>query len=47
MTSQSFVCGTSDTPLLYNTISGQFDECVATYGERDAIVVRQQNIRWS
>jgi fatty-acyl-CoA synthase len=47
MTSQSFVCGTSDTPLLYNTISGQFDECVATYGERDAIVVRHQNIRWS
>ena len=47
MTMQSYVCGTSDMPLLYKTIGAQFDECVSTYSDHEAIVVSHQNIRWS
>jgi fatty-acyl-CoA synthase len=43
----SFVCGSSDQPLIYTTVGEAFDHTVATWGERDAIVVRHQGIRWN
>lgn len=46
-TTASYVCGTSDTSLLYKTIGQAFDETAATYAHREAIVVCHQDIRWS
>ena len=44
---QSYVHGTSDVPLLGKTISQQFDETAARHGERDALIVCQQDVRWT
>ena len=44
---QSYASGTSDVPLIGATIGVQFDAAVARWGERDALIVRQQDIRWS
>ena len=41
----SYVSGCSDHPLLYKTIGAAFDEVVASHGDREAIVVRHQNVR--
>ena len=43
----SFVCGTSDEPLIYQTIGDALDHAVDQWGEKEAIVVRHQDIRWS
>jgi len=43
----SYVCGTTDKPLIYQTIGESLDRTVEQWGERDAIVVRHQGIRWS
>jgi len=43
----SYVCGTSDQPLIYQTIGDAFDLAVERWGEKEAIVVRHQDIRWS
>ncbi len=43
----SYVSGPSDTPLLGDTIGVWFDRAVARWGERPALVVRQQAVRWS
>ncbi len=43
----SYVHGASDIPLLGETIGVHFDRAVAAYGERDALVVRHQHIKWS
>lgn len=43
----SYVCGTSDVPLIYNTIGQVFDDTAAKFPEREAIVVCHQDIRWS
>ncbi len=43
----SYVCGTSDIPLLFKTVGQTFDETVALYPDREAIIVCHQNIRWS
>ena len=45
--STSFVCGTSDHPLIYQTIGDALDHAVEQWGENEAIVVRHQGIRWS
>ena len=45
--STSFVCGTSDQPLIYQTIGDALDQVVDTWGEKEAIVVCHQGIRWS
>jgi fatty-acyl-CoA synthase len=45
--SMSFVCGTSGQPLIYQTIGDAFDQAVAKWGEKEAVIVRQQGIRWS
>jgi fatty-acyl-CoA synthase len=44
---QSYVHGVSATPLIGDTIGVHFDQAVERFTDRDALVVRQQNIRWS
>ncbi len=43
----SYVSGTSDTPLLGVTIGNAFDETVARFPEREALVSRHQNLRYT
>lgn len=43
----SYVCGTSQLPLIYKTIGEAFDETVAKWGARPAVVVCHQDIRWT
>src|SRR5262245_27525728 len=43
----SYVCGTSDEPLLYKTIGAVIEEAAQRWGDREALVVRHQNIRWT
>ncbi len=47
MTELSYVHGASTTPLIGDTIGVCFDRAVARFAERDALVVRHQEIRWS
>ena len=44
---QSYVHGVSTTPLIGDTIGVHFDQAAERWRERDALIVRQQNIRWS
>ncbi|MGA3309939.1 MAG: AMP-binding protein [Xanthobacteraceae bacterium] len=44
---QSYAHGVSTTPLLGDTIGAHFDKAAERWSERDALVVRQQNVRWS
>jgi fatty-acyl-CoA synthase len=44
---QSYAHGASAVPLLGETIGVNFDRAVERWGERDALIARQQNIRWS
>jgi non-ribosomal peptide synthetase component F len=41
----SYVCGSSELPLLGTTIGQHFDEAVARWGDELALVVRQQGVR--
>jgi fatty-acyl-CoA synthase len=43
----SYVSGTSDTPLLGLTIGDAFDQTVARFADREALVVRQQGLRYT
>jgi fatty-acyl-CoA synthase len=43
----SYVCGTSAQPLIYQTIGDALDQVVEQWGEKEAIVVRHQGIRWT
>ncbi len=43
----SYVSGTSDKPLLGDTIGDDFDRTVARYGDREALVDRDTGRRWS
>ncbi len=43
----SYVCGTSDRPLIYQTIGDAFDQAVEQWADKEAVVVRHQDIRWS
>jgi fatty-acyl-CoA synthase len=43
----SYVSGTSDKPLLGDTIGGNFDRTVAEHGDRDALVDRAAGRRWT
>ncbi len=45
--SRSYVSGTSDTPLLGMTIGEAFDATVARFPDREALVSRQQNLRYT
>jgi fatty-acyl-CoA synthase len=44
-TMPSYVSGVSDTPLLFLTIGQALDQAASRYGERDAVVMRHQNLR--
>jgi fatty-acyl-CoA synthase len=43
----SYVCGTSDAPLLYSTIGAALDRTVALHADREALVVCHQETRWT
>jgi fatty-acyl-CoA synthase len=43
----SYDHGTSDAKLIGETIGNAFDRTVARYPDRDALVVRQQGVRWT
>ena len=47
MTRLSYVHGASNTPLIGETIGVHFDRLAERFGERDALIVRHQNIRWN
>lgn len=47
MPQQSYTRGTLDKPLLAQTIGAAFDETVERFPDREALVVRDQNIRYS
>ncbi|MBS29199.1 MAG: AMP-binding protein [Alphaproteobacteria bacterium] len=44
---QSYVHGTSDVPLIGDTIGAYFDAAVTRWADRDALVVRHQDISWT
>ena len=43
----SYVHGAMDTPLLGETLGASFDRTVARWGDRPALIVRSQGIRWT
>jgi fatty-acyl-CoA synthase len=43
----SYVHGAASVPLIGETIGANFDRAVARWGDRSALVVRQQGVRWS
>jgi len=43
----SYVCGLSQMPLLGETIGAHFDRAAERWPDREALVVRHQNIRWN
>ncbi|HEU5412877.1 MAG TPA: AMP-binding protein, partial [Candidatus Angelobacter sp.] len=43
----SYVCGLSQVPLLGETIGAHFDCAAERWPDREALVVRHQNIRWN
>jgi len=47
MTNLSYVCGVGSEPLLYKTVGAVLEEAARRWGEREALVVPHQNIRWS
>jgi fatty-acyl-CoA synthase len=44
---KSYTSGTSAIPLLGMTIGEKFDEIVHRFADREALVVKHQNIRWT
>ncbi|MFO1057559.1 MAG: AMP-binding protein [Dongiaceae bacterium] len=47
MLTQSYVHGASPVALIGDTIGVHFDKAAARWGEREALVVRHQKIRWT
>ena len=43
----SYVNGTGDIPLIGETIGQNFAKTVALWGDRPALIVRQQGVRWT
>lgn len=43
----SYVSGTSDQPLLYRTVGATLEHAAERWPARDALIMPQQNIRWS
>jgi fatty-acyl-CoA synthase len=43
----SYVCGTSDEPLLYCTVGATLESAATRWSARDALIVPHQGIRWS
>ena len=47
MPAPSYVCGASELPLLGETIGQRFDAAVSQWPDREALVARHQDIRWT
>ena len=47
MPQPSYVRGASATPLIGETIGVHFDRIAERFGERDALVVHHQQVRWN
>ena len=47
MLSESYVHGASSANLLGQTLGANFDSAAERWGDREALVVRHQNLRWS
>jgi fatty-acyl-CoA synthase len=47
MAEMSYVHGAAITPLIGQTLGNFFDSIVKKHGERDALVARHQNVRWT
>jgi len=47
MSADSYTAGATDTPLIEDTIDANFCATVAAHGDREALVVRHQGIRWT
>src|SRR5688500_11534785 len=43
----SYVCGTGLEPLLYKTVGIVLEDAARRWGDRTALIVRHQNIRWT
>src|SRR4051812_48918494 len=44
---RSYVHGASDVPLIGDTIGEHFERIVDRFADRDALIVRHQNVRWT
>ena len=44
---QSYVHGASSVPLIGETLGVHFDKVAVRWADRDALIVRQQSVRWS
>jgi fatty-acyl-CoA synthase len=44
---QSYASGISSVPLIGDTIGVHFDEAASRWSDRDALIVRQQDVRWT
>src|SRR5207248_6275775 len=47
MPQPSYVHGASATPLIGETIGVRFDRIAERFAERDALIVRHQQVRWT
>ena len=47
MTQASYVHGASEAPFIGDTIGVLFDRIVDRFAERDALIVRHQQVRWT
>src|SRR3981081_4517270 len=47
MSQLSYVHGASETPFIGDTIGVDFDQITASFAQRDALIVRHQQIRWT
>ena len=43
----SYVCGTSDAPLLGDTLGQSLDLAVRRWGDREALVSPSHDVRWT
>src|SRR5687768_8329939 len=43
----SYVCGTSNVPLIGETIGVHFDWIAEKFADRDALIVPHQGVRWT
>ena len=44
---QSYTCGASNTPIIYETIGNYFDRVVERFGDSEALVVCHQDVHWT
>ena len=44
---QSYTCGASSKPIIYETIGNYFERIVEQFPDTEAVVACHQNVRWS